>query len=60
MIQEKAFIAEKNALNTPKFHLVAISLCFSLEFEERYGIFAAFLSQIETQLTGVVGAYDGY
>ncbi|WP_331345834.1 hypothetical protein [Cellvibrio sp. UBA7661] len=60
VIQEKAFIAEKNGLNTPKFHLIAISLRFSLEFEARCGIFAAFLFQIETQLTGVVGVYDGY
>lgn len=56
MIQERAFIAEKNALNTPKFHLPATSICFSLEIEARYGILAAFLSQIETQLTGLVGA----
>lgn len=60
MIQEKVFIAEKKVLHTPKFHLVVITIGFGLEIEPGYGILAAFLSQIETQLTGVVGVYDGY
>jgi hypothetical protein len=48
VIQEKAFIAEKNALHTPKLQLVVLTIGISLEIEPGYGILAAFLSQIET------------
>jgi hypothetical protein len=55
VIQEKAFIAEKKALNTPKFHLDATTLCFNLEIGVGSGILAVFLFQIETQFGLCIG-----
>jgi len=48
VIQERAFIAEKNPLNTPKIHNFATSGRSGLVFEGRSGIFAAFLFPFET------------
>jgi hypothetical protein len=44
VIQEKVFIAEKNVCHTPKFHLVATSVCPTLEIGSESGIVANFLS----------------